>query len=60
MLVADCDSSIALAATSLAALDGILERADGAAVIENPSFDRVGVAVIDGPIGTILLVLAAG
>ncbi len=59
MLVADCDSSVALAATSLAALDGILERSEGAAVLENPAFDRVGVAVIDGPTGTILLVLVA-
>ncbi len=59
LFVASCDSVVALASTALGALDGLLQDEHGASVIENPGFDRVGIAVVDGPTGRLLLVLAA-
>lgn len=60
ILVGDCQGAIALASTSLGALDGMLEDEHGASVLENSAFDRAGVAVVEGPTGRIVLVLAAG
>lgn len=60
VLVGECDTAIALASTTLGTLDAILDTAHGLAVIENPSFDRAGVVVVEGPTGRILLVVAAG
>lgn len=60
ILVAECDSAVALASTALGALDGILEDAGRAVAIETPAFDRMGVAVVEGPTGRVLVVLTAG
>lgn len=60
VLVGSCDGAIALASTPFGALDGLLESPHGAEVLESRAFDRAGVAVIDGPTGKVLLVLAAG
>lgn len=60
VLVATCDGLVALASTALGALDGMLESPHGALVLQDRAFDRVGVAVIEGPTGEMVLVLAAG
>ena len=58
--VARCDNGVALAATSLGGLDGILDTNAGRAMIENPNFDRGGVGIVDGPTGRIVVVILAG
>jgi uncharacterized membrane protein required for colicin V production len=58
--VVRCDNAVALAATSLGGLDGILETDEGKAMIENPDLDRGGVGVVDGPTGRIVVVILAG
>lgn len=55
-----CGNSVALAGTSLAAYSGIFESVEGRALIESPSFDRAGVAVVDGPTGRLVVVVLAG
>lgn len=58
--VVRCDNGVALAATSLAAYAGIHESESGRAMVESPGFDRVGVAVADGPTGRLVVVVLAG
>lgn len=58
--VARCDDGTALASTAIAAYDAIRETQGGAAMIENRNFDRVGVAVVDGPTGRLLVVVMGG
>ncbi len=60
VLAVSCDDAIALASTTLGALDAMLESESGAPVLESGEFDRVGIAVVEGPTGRILLVIAAG
>jgi uncharacterized protein YkwD len=55
-----CTDVVALAGTSLGALDGILADSEGRAPLTNPGFDRTGVAVVDGPTGRILVVVLGG
>ena len=55
-----CDSGVALAGTAFAAFDGILETPGGTSVLGNPEFDRVGVAVVEGPTGRLLVVMLGG
>ncbi|MFZ0014410.1 MAG: CvpA family protein [Acidimicrobiia bacterium] len=58
--VVRCDNGVALAATSLGALEGILDTEQGRSMIENPDLDRAGVAVVDGPTGRLVVVVLAG
>lgn len=55
-----CDNRNALAGTAVAAFDGIRATANGRAMLENPNFDRAGIAVADGPTGRLLVVILAG
>lgn len=58
--VARCADVLALAGTSLAALDAILSTSETAAAVSNPGFDRTGIAVVDGPTGRLLVIVLAG
>ncbi len=58
--VARCSDVLALAGTSLAALDAIISTSETAAVVSNPAFDRTGIAIVDGPTGRLLVVVVAG
>lgn len=58
--VVRCDNAVALAATSMGGLEGILETDAGRAMIVNPDLDRGGVGVVDGPTGRIVVVILAG
>lgn len=58
--VVRCDNGVALAATALGGLDGILDTDEGRTIVENPDFDRGGVAVVDGPTGRLVVVVLAG
>lgn len=58
--VVRCDNGVALAATSLAAYDGIHESASGRSMVQSPGFDRVGVSVVDGPTGRLVVLVLAG
>lgn len=58
--VVRCDNGVALAATALGGLEGILDTVEGRAIVENPNFDRGGVGVVDGPTGRIVVVVLAG
>lgn len=55
-----CDNGIALAATALGGLEGILDTQSGVSMAENPNLDRAGVAVVDGPTGRLVVVIMAG
>lgn len=55
-----CDNSIGLASTAVAAFDEIRETEGGVAMLENPDFDRAGVAVVDGPTGRLLVIVLGG
>lgn len=59
-LLAQCSDVIALASTSLAALDGIFADEETAAVVADGRFDRAGVAVVDGPTGRLVLIVLGG
>lgn len=59
-LLSQCADVVALASTSLAALDGILAEEETAAVVLESRFDRAGVAVVDGPTGRIVLIVLGG
>lgn len=58
--VAHCDDATALASTAIAAFDGIRETEAGGEMIENPNFDRAGVAVVDGPTGRLVVIVLGG
>jgi membrane protein required for colicin V production len=55
--VAACDNAVALAGTALAGYTGIYESVGGRTTIENPNFDRAGVAVVDGPTGRMVVII---
>lgn len=55
-----CDNAVALAGTAIGGFDGIVESAEGRAMVENPDLDRAGVAVVDGPTGRLVVVVLAG
>jgi membrane protein required for colicin V production len=57
--VAACDNAVALAGTALAGYTGIYESAGGRTTIETSTFDRVGVAVVEGPTGRMVVVILA-
>lgn len=58
--VARCSDAMALAATASGALHGIGDSEHGEAALSEPGFDRVGVAVVDGPTGRLVVVYLAG
>jgi uncharacterized protein YkwD len=58
--VAVCGEAVALAGTALGALDGILDSVSGNAELSDPSYDRTGVSVLDGPTGRLVVVLLGG
>ena len=55
-----CGEVVALAGTSLGALDGILDSGSGHDELADPSYDRTGVSVVDGPTGRLLVVVLGG
>lgn len=57
--VVECGQGIALAGSALGALDGILDSETGRAELSKAAYDRVGVAVVDGPTGRLLVVFIA-
>lgn len=57
--VAACDNAVALAGTALAGYTGIYESAGGRTTIETSTFDRVGVAVVEGPTGRMVVIILA-
>lgn len=54
-----CDNGVALAATSSAAFAALLDTPETRAILETSTFDRAGVAVVDGPTGRLLVVILA-
>lgn len=57
--VVQCGMTIALASTALAAFDGMVESPTGHAELSHPAYDRVGVSVVDGPLGRLVVVVLA-
>ena len=57
--VLDCGQGIALAGSALGGLEGILESETGSAELDDSAYDRVGVAVVDGPTGRLLMIFIA-
>jgi uncharacterized membrane protein required for colicin V production/uncharacterized protein YkwD len=55
-----CTELVALAGTSLAALDGILDSDEGKSLTADPEFGRIGVSVAHGPTGQLLVVVLGG
>lgn len=55
-----CGNAVALAGTARGGFDGILDTAEGRAMVEGSDFDRGGVAVVDGPTGRLVVVVLAG
>ncbi|MFB3109712.1 MAG: hypothetical protein ACE1Y8_01035, partial [Acidimicrobiia bacterium] len=58
--IAVCGEVVALAGTSLGALDGILDSDSGHDELADPAYDRTGVSVIDGPTGRLVVVVLGG
>lgn len=58
--VVRCDNGVALAATALGGIEGILATSEGAAMVESGDFDRAGIGVVDGPTGRLVVVILAG
>jgi hypothetical protein len=57
--VLDCDNGVALAGTAVGGYEGIYETSEGRAMVEKPSFDRAGVAVVEGPTGRLVVIVLA-
>jgi len=55
-----CGEAVALAGTSLGALDGILDSESGQAELSNPAYDRTGVSVVEGPTGRLVVIVLGG
>lgn len=58
--LARCADVVALASTSLAALDALLADEEAGSVAIGTRFDRAGVAVVDGPTGRLVVVVLGG
>lgn len=58
--VARCADVLALAGTVLAAFDALISTPETDSAVSNPSFDRTGIAVVDGPTGRVLVIVLAG
>ena len=57
--VIQCGETIALASTSLAAYDAMIDSPTGHAELSQPGYDRVGVSVVEGPLGRLAVVILA-
>lgn len=55
-----CSDLLALASTSLGAFDGIAASTEGEASLRQSSYDRGGVAVVDGPTGRLVVIVLGG
>lgn len=51
---------LALAATTRAAIDAVLADPEASNLLTSPSFDRVGVSVVEGPTGILLVIVLGG
>jgi membrane protein required for colicin V production len=60
ILLAVDGEALALASTSRAATDALFETGETLALLMSPQFDRVGVSLVEGPTGTLLLVVLGG
>lgn len=60
VLVAVCTDVVALAGTALGAFDGIVSTFEGEAILSGRSYDRVGISVVDGPLGRLLVIVLGG
>lgn len=58
--VAVCTDLVALAGSALGAHDGIVSSVDGDTVLHRRDLDRAGIAVADGPLGRLLVVVLGG
>jgi uncharacterized membrane protein required for colicin V production/uncharacterized protein YkwD len=52
--------TLALAATTRAAVDALIEGPESLALLSSAEFDRVGVSVLEGPTGILLVVVLGG
>ncbi len=57
--VVQCGEGLALAGSALGGLDGILESETGGSALSDSAYDRVGVAVVDGPTGRLVVIFIA-
>lgn len=57
---ASAGENLALASSARAALDGMLESPTATAQFNVPTYDRAGVAVVDGPTGRLVVVVLGG
>ena len=57
--VAACDNAVAIAATTSAATEAIIDSVGGVAALGLRDADRVGVAVLDGRMGRLVVVVVA-
>ena len=60
VVVEVCTDLLALAGTALGAYDGLVSSDDGATVLSRRDLDRAGIAVVDGPLGRLLVVVLGG
>ncbi|MGA7097625.1 MAG: CAP domain-containing protein, partial [Acidimicrobiia bacterium] len=58
--LAEVGENLALASSARAGFDGILESITGKQELEIPDYDRVGIAVVDGPTGRLLVMVLGG
>lgn len=57
--VIECGQGLALAGSALGGLDGVIESETGGRELGDSAYDRVGVAVVDGPTGRLLMIFIA-
>lgn len=57
--VAQCGETLALASTALAAYDAMVDSPSGYAELSQSGYDRLGVSVVDGPLGRLVVVILA-
>ena len=58
--VVSADQIMALAVTAEAAQEALFSDDSGVATLQSPGFRRVGIAVVDGPLGVIVVEVLAG
>ncbi len=58
--LAEAGENLALASSARAGFDAILDSITGKQQLEIPDYDRVGIAVVDGPTGRLLVMVLGG
>ncbi len=58
--LAVCTDLVALAGSALGGFDGIITSNDGMVVLARSDLDRAGVAVVEGPLGRLVLIVLGG